>query len=110
MADHQDTKAGFVSRDAEDRVEVREGLKHFLRDWSEEGDFTARFVPLCLSAPMSTVLIPVRVQYDGKRAVAHYKSYFHVPAPLKRRKMWAEAGCTPSSTLGHQQSVSSTFR
>ena len=34
----------FVSRDAEDRVEVREGLKHFLRDWSEEGDFTARFV------------------------------------------------------------------
>ena len=25
-------------------MEVREGLKHFLRDWSEEGDFTARFV------------------------------------------------------------------
>ena len=42
---------GFVTQDVEDRAEVWEILKRFLRDWSEE-DFPTRFVPSCLPGLM----------------------------------------------------------
>ena len=43
---------GLVAQDVEDRAEVWEILKRFLRDWSEGGDFPAQFVPPCLSGLM----------------------------------------------------------
>lgn len=49
------------------------------------GDFTARFVPTSSVCPPVTVLIPVRIRYDGKRAFELRQYCFQVPA-LRRHQ------------------------